>query len=272
MDLNFGFTLQNLIDQRRVTKEDVDGLRTSLKTPLSDEQLALFILSCDDDKKRAIHTIKKYFQWRRIGAELFSNRRLNDERFQKMLHVGVYAIVSKRTPQNYSILVLKLQDYDYRKFDFVTNFKLILMTLDAITYSDPPDGLICVFDYQGVSFKHATLVKLSVVKVVVRYLQEGLPLKLKEIHAFNAGYAFACIYNVFKPFLGKEFQKLIHLHRSTINFDSFRTTCLAKEFLPEEYGGDLPSILVHHKNTIEKMKSMQAYFEADERLTRDYID
>ncbi|KAF5293058.1 hypothetical protein FQR65_LT11050 [Abscondita terminalis] len=271
MDLKFGFTLQTLTDRGRINPNDIELLRASFKTKVTDELLALFLMSCENDRDRAKCTAEKYFEIRQMAPEIFSNRSVTSEALQNQLRVGAYSILTKRTPNNCAVMVLKLQDSDYRKFDVASHFKLICMTLDSVTYFDPPEGLIGVMDLQGTSFMHLTVVKLALVKTFTRYVQEALPLKLKAVHLFNGGYVLSALFNLFKPFLKKEVKEMMHFYPNAADMNSFYTTWLGKEFLPEEFGGDLPPVAVHQEDTVEKLKLMQTYFETDERQTREFF-
>ncbi|KAF5307106.1 hypothetical protein FQR65_LT18463 [Abscondita terminalis] len=271
MDVKFGFTLQNLIDEGRVVKEDVDKLKSVLKTKLSDELLAIFLISCDHQHDLAKVTISNYFKYRQMVPEIFSDRDITNHRLQNVLHVGVYAVLPKRTPDNCSVVITKLQDTDYRKADLESSCKMKCMVLDLLTYFDPPDGLITIVDLEGINFMHLTVIKIRILEMFMRYVQEGLPLKLKNVHVFNSGYVVRSIYNLCKPFLKNEIKKLARFVYINVDMDWFHKTWIAKELLPEEYGGDLPSVMVHHSNTAQQVALLHTYFETDERQTRDYV-
>lgn len=44
---------------------------------------------------------------------------------------------------------------------------------------------------------------------------------------------------------------------------------IPKRCLPEEYGGDLAPIRVHHDKTVEKLKKMQRFFDEEEQQRKE---
>ncbi|KAF5286935.1 hypothetical protein FQR65_LT12394 [Abscondita terminalis] len=144
-------SMKSLIDKGRIAKNDVDDLKASAKSKLSDEQLALFLMSRDNDQARARSAMVKYFKIRKMLPEVFADRNINNERLQSQLRVIRFFCVSpRRTPDNCSVVFIKLKDTDYRKVCFESCMKIIGMGLDAISYFDPPEGIVTIFDFQGV--------------------------------------------------------------------------------------------------------------------------
>lgn len=44
---------------------------------------------------------------------------------------------------------------------------------------------------------------------------------------------------------------------------------IPKECLPEEYGGDLDGVRVLHDKTVEKLKEMKPFFDAEEQQRKE---
>lgn len=49
-----------------------------------------------------------------------------------------------------------------------------------------------------------------------------------------------------------------------MNLDEFFETYVAKELLPKDFGGELPCMKDLNDQLIEKFKSMESYFRAEE--------
>lgn len=271
MDLKFGFTISELIEQGRVHQSDVDSLKNWLSTEtvpkLTNEQVALFLLSCNNQADQTKTVIKSYYKIRQMAPELFTERRVNSDQLQKQLNVGGYCVLPCRTSDNCAIIVVRLQDSNYHNFNFESHVKIICMLLDSVSYDNPPDGLISILDMQGTGIMHLSCIKLRLVRIFTRYVQECLPLKLKAVHLINGGSVLSNLFSMFKPFLKREVKEMIHLHQ----FETDLGKWIKKELLPEEYGGSLGLVSIYQSHTADKLDSMQSYFDAEEKQRCEFL-
>lgn len=83
----YNFNVQTLIAEERVKRDDIETIKTWIKTQqeveeneipmeLCDEQIALFLMSCDGEKENTKHTIKSYYKLKKKAPELFDCRDL----------------------------------------------------------------------------------------------------------------------------------------------------------------------------------------------------
>lgn len=86
----FKFSAKDLIAEGRTSQRDVDEMRSWLATQelpkLSDEQVVIFLLSCNNDHDGTKKTIEAYYKSRKNGPELFDNRDLDRADLQKQLN------------------------------------------------------------------------------------------------------------------------------------------------------------------------------------------
>ncbi|KAF5290070.1 hypothetical protein FQA39_LY14851 [Lamprigera yunnana] len=270
MEVTFDFEINTLIGNGRLHAQEVNSIKNWLPDEtlpqLTDEQIAVFLIACDREVAKTKTTIKNYYNITQLMPEVFTNRCVKNDSLRRMLDISYYCLLPTRTSDNCAVIILKARDPDYRKFDFETHLKLICMLLDSIVYVNPPDGLIGLLDMEGASLMHLTVLKLRLVVLFTRYVQEGLRLKMKSIHLFNGGYALNALYNMFKPFLQRDIKELIHFQQSdSASIKKFYENFVGKDCLPEEYGGNLPSLQFHHENTVRQLNLMQPYFDAEER-------
>lgn len=95
MKPQFKFTVQTVIDDGRVSREEIEEIRTwVMKTDeeeqipeLCDEQIALFLMSCDRDKDLTKNTIRAYYKVKRNAPELFDRRDLERSDLMHQLQV-----------------------------------------------------------------------------------------------------------------------------------------------------------------------------------------
>ncbi|KAG0419098.1 hypothetical protein HPB47_004390 [Ixodes persulcatus] len=66
-----------------------------------------------------------------------------------------------------------------------------------------------------------------------------LPARMKAFHAVRQSYAFNILFGLVRPFMKKKLADRIHLHG--LNFENLHKE-IPPSILPEEYGGDVPSL------------------------------
>ena len=86
------------------------------------------------------------------------------------------------------------------------------MFMDAraiIEETDQSNGDVSIFDMAGYTLKHFASSKLSVIRILLKFLQEAITLKLKEIHIINCPSYVDKIMIVVRPFMKGEIFKMV---------------------------------------------------------------
>lgn len=85
----YGFTAQKVIDDGRTAWQDVEELKKWLSTQdfpkLTDEQVVVFLLSCDNDHEATKKTIEAFYYSKTNAPELFNDRNLERPDLQKQI-------------------------------------------------------------------------------------------------------------------------------------------------------------------------------------------
>lgn len=86
------FKAEDIVKSGRTSECNINGIKNILlKNPelpeISDEQIVLFLLACDNVVENAFATIKLYFKHRVNAPEFFSKRDPFSEEFIKHYHV-----------------------------------------------------------------------------------------------------------------------------------------------------------------------------------------
>lgn len=278
MSVSYNFKAESVIAAGRVKLKDFEDLRQMIQgepfSIITDEQLILFYLSCDADPKFTIETIKEYYKSRSTGSGplLFINRRMDRAEFIEQLDTVRFGIVPKRLENGSGIVVHGLQNYSYSMYNMEHAMTMLIMTLDALVYDDPPPtGLIMLFDMKGVGMLHLTKIKMGLLRTFSYYLQQGLPIKLQAVHVLNTAYFIDKVMAIVKPLLKKDLIEKIHFHPPNMDLQKFAETVIPMDCLPEDFGGTAPKLDdLHARNTI-KLRSMQTYFD-NEEIQRLKID
>lgn len=88
--VELGFATKTLINDGRLTNEQLKQTRNwKLEgvPQLTDEQIACFLLACDNDEELTRKTIIEHYKAKRNAPELFDGRNIDDEALQKQLGV-----------------------------------------------------------------------------------------------------------------------------------------------------------------------------------------
>lgn len=97
-------------------------------------------------------------------------------------------------------------------------------------------GSVILIDLNGLSLTHVWQFTPNLAKLILEYVQECVPLRVKAIHLLNQPYVFNMLYAIFKPFIGEKLRKRIFFHGD--NFGGLLEQVDAK-FIPTQYGGEM---------------------------------
>jgi CRAL/TRIO domain len=175
---------------------------------------------------------------RKKNPNLFENRDLSGDEFQRVFEYQQAFSMPCNTPENHKIAIFRLDEKFHDKYNVCEVFRFIVASLDAkfVTEDElPHDGEIFVNDLQNFGLKKVMqcLANVSMLKNYLKYAQEAAPMKLVQNHFINCSSAIPKLISFIKPFLGKEVAESLQFHS---NFDTLHKM-VSKECLPEEYGG-----------------------------------
>lgn len=76
--------------------------------------------------------------------------------------------------------------------------------------------------------------ELKKIRLILFFLQEAYPVKLKEVHIVNVSPLVDTIINFVRPFLKEKIRQRIHFHSNLESLYKF----VPQKMLPKEYGGE----------------------------------
>ncbi|XP_076253865.1 alpha-tocopherol transfer protein-like [Rhynchophorus ferrugineus] len=256
----------------KLKKSDVDSLREwANKQPhlpeISELQTILFLQSCYYSNEMAKATIDNFFTVRNICNDVFGNRNPNNTSVQNAMDCVLLTILPKLTPNNYTILFGRLIDCNPDKFNYsnqIRNFDMVEML--NLHSEGPQEGLVIVFDMQGMVFGHLTRISIVMMKKLFYYLQEAMPIRLKGIHYINVVSFMDKLLAMMKPFMKKELLEMLFVHANSIEslYEHVPRDCL-----PAEYGGQCESIKILHEKTKKLVNDNAEFFGFEESQVVD---
>lgn len=158
------------------------------------------------------------------------------------------------TSKNYKISIFKLADCDPDNYNYNEIVKLAVMMLDArLTMPEyDTDGEISILDATGFTLRHFMKIvsNLGTLKAQLKIAQEDAPIRIIQNHFINCSPIIDKVMTLAKPFISKELFDVIHFHQpNSTTLYNF----VSRDELPLEYGGNLQSIDLFHRDWIEKL-------------------
>ncbi|XP_035284337.1 clavesin-1-like [Anguilla rostrata] len=229
-------TLHQDIQQVRdmvITRPDIGFLRTD------DAFILRFLRARKFNQLETFKLLAQYFQYRQQNLEMFQNFKADDPGMKRALMDGFPGILE--TPDQYGrkILILFASNWDQSRNSFSDILRAILLSLEVLI-EDPElqiNGFILIIDWSDFSFKQASKLTPSILKLAIEGLQDSFPARFGGIHFVNQPWYIHALYTIIKPFLKDKTRKRIFLHGNNLNS---LHQLIYPECLPSEFGGTLP--------------------------------
>lgn len=226
---------------------------------MEEDELVKFAHSCDYDLDKAKKCVRAFHSCRSSMPELFSGWDADLPNMKSIFDVILVALVPRKTPQNYRVLVNSLQTPDTTRYVFADVCKALLMVMETVFLTEPTiDGLVVVHDMGRASFSHFMKFGWSLPKKLNSYTSEGLPLKQETVHLVNCS-----------SFVNKGLKMLSHIGRKE-DWDKLRVHAgddysalhaeVPRYCLPSDLGGTQPSIVELHEMTVRRLRAFKDVF------------
>lgn len=189
----------------------------------------------------------------------------------------------KLTPEGYRVLMYTVKDPDYTKLVFSDAVKAFCMFNDCVLSEDGlMEGYIVCFDMKGIALGHLARVSLPALRSFMLYIQEAHPARLKAIHVLNTAPWINHAMRIVLPLIRSELLQLLKFHKGSIgknkineiftDFDCFsdgNPEGVPIEIMPEEYGGEGPSIKDLDRESIEMLEKYGRWLRETELFKTD---
>ncbi|KFP77474.1 Clavesin-1, partial [Acanthisitta chloris] len=122
---------------------------------------------------------------------------------------------------------------------FIDILRAILLSLEVLIEDQELqiNGFILIIDWSNFSFKQASKLTPSILKLAIEGLQDSFPARFGGVHFVNQPWYIHALYTLIKPFLKDKTRKRIFLHGNNLNS---LHQLIHPECLPSEFGGTLP--------------------------------
>ncbi|XP_043921412.1 clavesin-1 [Protopterus annectens] len=216
-----------------ITRPDIGFLRTD------DEFILRFLRARKFNKADTFKLLAQYFQYRQQNLEMFKNFKADDPGIKRALMDGFPGVLQNLDHCGRKILLLFAANWDQSRNSFIDILRAILLSLEVLIedYELQINGFILIIDWSNFSFKQASKLTPSFLKLAIEGLQDSFPARFGGVHFVNQPWYIHALYTMIKPFLKDKTRKRIFLHGNNLNS---LHQLIHPECLPSEFGGTLP--------------------------------
>ena len=153
-------------------------------------QLLLFLKAGEENIEKSSKLIHNFYEIKRSTPKFFANRDVESREFQDCLDNQDYVRLPV-TPNNEYFIFHRLSNHNPKYYSFDAAAKTFIMLVESDFYHQGPrDGIVFMFDMNGVGFKHLFKPSISSMRAGIKFLEKGLPTEIKAVHVLNAGFIF----------------------------------------------------------------------------------
>ncbi|XP_003707800.2 alpha-tocopherol transfer protein-like isoform X1 [Megachile rotundata] len=209
-----------------------------LKVPIDNEAwLIRFLRPCKYYPESALKLVQNYYSFKVKHANVYDN--LKPSRERNIFEQNILTVLPNRDQHGRRILIIELgKKWKHNKCNLDEVFKGCVLYLEAamLEPSTQIAGAIVIFDMDGLSLQQTWQFNPPFAKRIVDWLQDAMPLRIKNIHIVNQPYVFNMVFALFKPFLREKLKSRIVFHgtdRKSLH------QYISPKCLPDCYGGTL---------------------------------
>ncbi|KAJ8726550.1 hypothetical protein PYW07_001248 [Mythimna separata] len=251
---------QALTELRELLKKE-----PSLYVPIEkDDYLLKFLRPCKFYPESALKKIQAYYKFRIAHADYC--RDLLPSAIRAPFEHSIVSILAPRDQHGRRIILVESGErWNPQEVSLKDVFRGIQVGLEG-AMAEPRTqicGVISIFDMKGLSFKHIMQFTPSYAKMVLDWIQESVPIRVKAVHIINQPYIFNMLFAIFKPFMREKLRSRVHFHGT--NMSSLMEHVDPKA-LRKRHGGLLPEPEI----TGDVLWKMLRHYEEEYKLANSY--
>lgn len=111
------------------------------------------------------------------------------------------------------MLINQIGSWDTKKVTPDALFRIFYM-IHEVAILEPETqvrGVVVVMDFNGLSMSQVMALSPSFSLRLLTFIQDAMPLRLKEVHMVKQPFIFNMVWNIFKPFIKEKLKKRVSL-------------------------------------------------------------
>uniref|UniRef100_A0A1Y9IV35 CRAL-TRIO domain-containing protein n=1 Tax=Anopheles minimus TaxID=112268 RepID=A0A1Y9IV35_9DIPT len=214
---------------------------TDLNYADDDDFLLIFLRPCHFYPDSALKMMRRIADFKKNNFPLMHNLSPEDEKLSFLDH-KIVNVLTNRDRKGRRILIVSCGAvWDPKAVTADKLFRMFYL-VHLVAQLEPEtqiNGVVIVMDFEGLSLKQVRGLSPSFSKLLLTFLQEAVPLRMKEFHILKQPYIFNMVWTLFKPFIGDKLKKRLYFHGNDMKK-------LHKHIdpadLPKNYGGTRPAL------------------------------
>ncbi|XP_059049876.1 clavesin-2-like [Achroia grisella] len=235
----------------------------SLVLPIDDDEFLMkFLRPCKFYPESAFKRIQAYYKYRKSYIEY--TRDLVPSTVRSAFERSIISFLSPRDQHGRRILLVESECWNPREVSLQELFRGVQLGLEAamVEPKTQVNGVITILDMKGLTLAQIMQMTPSFAKMVIDWIQDCIPIRLKAVHIINQPYIFNMLFAIFKPFMREKLRSRIYFHGT--DRESLRSHIHA-DALRKRYGGTLPepeipgqvvwNMLMHYEDNFKEKNS-----------------
>ncbi|XP_047987674.1 clavesin-1 [Leguminivora glycinivorella] len=238
---------QELRETPERVREALERLRELLKENKDlnfaddDETLTIFLRPCKWYPESALALMRRIAEFKRDNASLLDGL-MPDHEKDAFLNHNVVNVMKGRDDKGRRVLIVNAGGtWDPKKVNADQLFRLFYLIHEAAMLEPESQvrGTVVIMDFNNMGWTQTMGLTPSFSKRLLTFIQDAMPLRLKEVHFVKQPMVFNVVWKMFKPFVREKLKNRIFFHGSKM---SSLHEHLAPSHLPSDYAGELPAI------------------------------
>jgi len=206
-----------------------------------DEFLITFLRPCHFYPESALNLMRKIAEFKLENKAILNNLMPEDEK-SSFIENDVVNVLTNCDQDGRRVLIVHCgSQWDTKKVNSDQLFRLFYL-IHVAAQVEPQSqvrGVVVIMDFNGMGLKHVGALSPAFSKRLLTFIQDAMPLRLKQVHMVNQPYLFNMVWTLFKPFVREKLKGRMFFHgkdRKSLHKH------IKPTHLPSDYGGDLPAI------------------------------
>ncbi|EAL41409.3 clavesin-1-like isoform X1 [Anopheles arabiensis] len=218
-------------------------LREAKDMHFSEEEafLLIFLRPCHFYAESALKMMRRIAEFKKTNHPLLHALKPEEEKLAFVEH-NVVNVLTNRDQKGRRVLLVNCgAAWDPKAVSSEQLFRVFFL-IHLVAQLEPAtqiNGVVVVLDFDGLSLKQVKALSPSFSKRLITFIQDAMPLRLKEVHILKQPYIFNMVWALFKPFIREKLKSRIFFHGNDLSkFHQY----ISVDRLPADYGGNLPAI------------------------------
>lgn len=233
-----------------------------IKINADDDALMLvFLRPCKFYPESALDLIKRVLEFKENNASLLSGLKPEGEK-DAILSSDVVNVLVDRDQSGRRVLINKCGgSWDPKKVTSDQIFRIFyLIHLAAMLEPESQvSGVVVILDFDGLGMKQVSGFSPTFSMRLLNFIQDAMPLRLKEVHIVKQPFLFNMVWTMFKPFVRAKLKGRLYFHGDKM---ASLHKHMDPNHLPADYGGKLPKINYTSADWFPEIEKCRAHIEA----------